>query len=334
MMKYEMSRRSAIVVQRAWRNYMMRMMMHIRAWSRRASRCVVCDEECATLFRCVNGHGCCLGCDASITDQRCPVCRDPRHTNVDKTFTTLLIATRARHHCAACNIYVDTRQCEHHRAWCPSHKFMCPIASCRQTIRASALAQHVCHHETATRVDPFREFVIVANRFSEDSVLVVGDDVIVVSTTPGNNMFVNDIVSGEIRFGIRCFYHDESVGTWTCTVRQVQVSTASNNDLCIEEYHIGTVSAMIASRERVVVAPYTPHMVPRCVQTSPSGSRSPLIFTETGTDLTRRLINHGIRDVPWITKPTKDVMPMGPPTCVMRVRLTRSETPVGQVFVD
>jgi len=330
-----MRRQSAIVVQQAWRRHMVHMMMHIRAWSRTMSRCVVCDDECATLFRCANGHGCCVGCDASIADQRCPVCRDPRHSNVDQTLTTLLVATRARHLCTACNIYVDTHRIEHHRAWCSSHLFTCPVSSCQQTIRASELAQHVCHHNNVTRVEPCREFVIVANRFSEDTVIVVEDDVIVVSTTPLNTNSLNDILSGGIAFGIRCYYRDSSVGVWSCRVRQVQTSTSNDNDRYMEEYHVGVVPAMIASREHIVVAPYTPHMMPRCVDTSSSGLRSPLVLKETGRELTRRLANHGIRDVPWVTKPTKEVALGGPPTCVMRVRLTRLESSsVGSVFVD
>lgn len=329
-----MHHHAATVVQRAWRRYMVRMMMNIRAWSREMSRCVVCYDECATLFRCTNGHGCCIGCDASITDQRCPVCREPRHSDVDQTLTTLLTTTRARHHCTACNIYVGTARCEHHRAWCPSHEFTCPVSSCQQTIRASELARHVCHHNIVTRVDPRNEFVIVANRFSEDTVLVVEDDVIVVSTTPRNNNSLNDIISGGIIFGIRCYYRDSNVGTWSCRVRQVQTSTSHDSDRYVEEYHVGFVPAMIASREHIVVAPYTPHMMPRCVDTSSSGVRTPMVITETGRELTRRLVNHGIRDVPWITKPARDVTLGGPPTCVMRVRLTRSETHVGSVFVE
>lgn len=175
---------------------------------------------------------------------------------------------------------------------------------------------------------------MVANRFSEDTILVVEDDVLVVSTTSHNNNSLNDIISGGIIFGIRCYYRDSSVGVWSCRVRQVQTSTANEDDRYMEEYHVGIVPAMIASREHIVVAPYTPHMIPRCVDTSSSGLRSPLVLTETGRDLTRRLVNHGIRDVPWVTKPVKDVTLGGPPTCVMRVRLTRLETLVGSVFVD
>lgn len=333
-MRCVMRRQSAIVVQRAWRRHMVHMMMQIRTWSRTISRCVVCDDECATLFRCANGHGCCVGCDASIVDQRCPVCRDQRHANVDQTLTTLLVATRARHHCAACNIYVDTQQCEHHRAWCPSHMFTCPVSSCQQTMRASELAKHVCHHNNVTRIDPNREFVVVANRFSEDTILVVEDDVIVVSTTPRSNNSLNDIISGGIIFGIRCYYRDPSVGVWSCRVRQVHASTSHDDDRYVEEYNVGVVPAMIASREYIIVAPYTPHMMPRCVDTSSSGPRAPLVLTEKGRELTRCLVNHGIRDVPWVTKPARDVPLGGPPTCVMRVCLTRLPTAVGSVFAD
>lgn len=201
-------------------------------------------------------------------------------------------------------------------------------------VRASELARHACHHNNVTRVHPSHEFVIVANRFSEDTVLVVEDDVLVVSTTPRNNDSLNDIISGGIIFSIRCYYRDSGVGVWSCRVRQILTSTAHDVARYVEEYHVGAVPAMIASRERIIVAPYTPHMMPRCVDTSSSGLRSSLVLTETGGDLTRRLTNHGIRDVPWITKPVKDVTLGGPPTCVLRVCVTRLETPVGGVFVD
>lgn len=325
---------SAIVVQRAWRYHMVQMMMQIRALSRTMSKCIVCYDECTTLFRCDNGHGCCIGCDASITDQRCPMCRENRHPHVDQTFRTLLFTTRVRHHCTACDIHVDAKHCEHHRAWCPSYAFTCPITSCQQVARASDLAWHVCHHHNIPRVHASRDFVIVLNRFSEDAVLVIDDDVIVVSTAPRNSNYLNDIRSGGIIFGIRCYYHDSNVGTWTCTVRQIQTSMSDDDARYIEEYHIGVVPAMIASREHIVVAPYTPHMIPRCVDTSSSGLRTPLILTQTGHDLTHCLSNFGIRDVPWVTKPVKRVALGGPPTCVLRLRLMRIDTPVGNVFVD
>ena len=175
---------------------------------------------------------------------------------------------------------------------------------------------------------------MVANRFSEDTVFVVEDDVVVVSTTPRSNNSLNDIISGGIIFGIRCYYRDSSVGVWSCRVRQVHASTSHDEDRYLEEYNVGIVPAMIASREHIIVAPYTPHMMPRCVDTSSSGLRSPLVITERGRELTRRLVNHGIRDVPWVTKPTRDVSLGGPPTCVMRVRLTRLQTAAGSVFAD
>jgi len=324
---------SAIVIQREWRSAMMQMMMQLRRWSREMTRCVVCDDECVTLFRCENGHGCCIGCDASITDQRCPVCREPRRTTPDDTLRTILTKTRARHLCSACNIHVDTRICEHHRAWCPSHRFTCPIPSCQHACSASQLGQHVRCHTAATAIS--HEFVLVANRISEDTVLVVDDDVIVISTAPRNSNSLNDIISGGMIFSIRCYYSGPNVDVWTCTVCQIKTSMSHLDDRYVERYNMGIVPAMIASREQIVVAPYTPHMMPCCIDTSTSGIRKPLVFLETGGELSRRLTNHSIRDVPWVTKPSKDVTFEGLPTCVLRVRLDRlPTTPVGTVFID
>jgi hypothetical protein len=192
----------------------------------------------------------------------------------------------------------------------------------------------VCHHNNVTRIDPGSEFVMIVSRFSEDTILVVDDDVIVVSTSPLNNNSLNDIISGGIIFGIRCYYHDAGVGGWSCRVRQVHASTSHDDDRYLEEYNVGIVPAMIASREGIIIAPYTPHMMPRCVDTGSSGTRSPLVLTERGRELTRRLVNHGIRDIPWVTKPVRDVSLGGPPTCVLRVRLMRLQTTVGSVFAD
>ncbi len=325
---------AAIVVQRQWRRHMVRMMMHIRAWSREMTRCAVCHDECVTLFRCDNGHGCCVGCDASIADQRCPLCREPRHANADDTLRTLLFATRARHLCTACNILVDTRDCERHRAWCPSHAFACPVGSCQHACAASQLARHVRQHELVARDIAPGEFVLVANRYSEDAILIVDADVIVVSTAARTHNTLNDIVSGGIRLGIRCYYGDPTAGAWACTVRQIQVSTSQLASHHLEEYRLGVVPPMIASRENVIVAPYTPHIIPQCIDTSPGGLRTPLVLAETGRDLVRRLTTHGIRDVPWVTKPTKDITLGGPPACVLRVRLERLATHVNAMFVD
>lgn len=311
---------------------MTHMMMRIRVWSRQMMRCVVCEDECVTLFRCDNGHGCCLGCDSSNSDRRCPICRAPRHVNPDDTLKGILVATRARHLCSTCNVYFNSLDCEHHRAWCPTHKFTCPVASCRHVFEASRLANHVNSHDGA--IDIPREFVIVVNHFSTDAVLVIDNDVIVVSTSMRNSSNVSDIMSGGIFFGIRCYYSGPTVGAWECTIRQIQTSTSHLDDEYMEEYNIGVVSAMIASRERMLVAPYTPFVMPRCMDTNPNGPRSPLVFFETGYALSKRLSNHGIRDVPRLTKPTRDVTLEGPLTCVLRVRLRRLTTPVGKVFVD
>lgn len=196
------------------------------------------------------------------------------------------------------------------------------------------MAQHVCHHGGVMRVCATRDFVMVGTRFSEETVLVVEDDVVVITMSARNNDSLSNIVAGGILFGIRCYYRGPDVGALTCTVRQIQVLTSHTDDQYVEEYHMGVVPAMIASRERILVAPYTPHIVPRCVDTSPTGLQTPLVLTDTGRDLTRRLANYGIRDVPWVTKPVKEITLGGPPTCVLRVRFTRVETPVGSVFGD
>ena len=323
---------AAVILQRAWRQHMVGMMMHIRAWSREMARCVVCGDECVTLFRCEHGHGCCVGCDASTLDQRCPVCREPRHTNPDDTLKTVLLATRARLLCTACNVHVDTRVCEHHRAWCPCYKFTCPMPSCHQTATGADMALHVRHHTDAVEVA--REFVLVTNRFSHDIIFVLEEDVFVITTTPRTASSLNDIISGGILFGIRCYYKSPDQGAWTCVVRQIQTSSSHIDDRYVEEYHMGVVPAMIASREQIVVAPYTPHLIPRCVDTSASGGRTPYVLHERGRALTRRLANHGVRDVPWNTRPHRETPLGGTPTCVLRVRLERLSTSVGSIYAD
>lgn len=332
MRHYDTTSSATVVIQRAWRHHMVRMMMRIRTLSRQMARCVVCNDECVTLFRCEHGHGCCVGCDASITDQRCPICRESRHAQIDETFKTVLYATDARHLCSACNVYVKARDCEHHRAWCPSHKFTCPLPSCRHTSHARHMAQHVQEHDGVVNVP--REFVVVINRNSDDVVLAIDNDVIVISATQRSANSLNEIILGGIIFGIRCYYSGPNVGVWTCTVRQIHTSTSDVDDLYVEEYQVGLVPPMIASREQIVVAPYVPNIIPRCADTSGSALRTAIVLAETGAALSQRLANHGIRDLPWITKPAKNVALGGPPTCVLRIRLHRLTASVGSIFVD
>ena len=311
---------------------MVRTLMSIRDWSRTRMRCVVCEDECATLYCCSNGHGCCIGCNAAISDERCPVCRDARSATEDETLRQVLTVMRARHHCAECNIYTSTHECERHRAWCPSHKFTCPVASCRHTVCGAALAHHVRHHDRHV-VEVGQRFVMLVNHFSDDVVLVVDNDVVVVSFTPRAATSVNDMMSGGIFFSVRCYYASPETGVLCCTVQQVQVSHTDYD--YVEEYNVGAVPAMLASREHVVVSPYTPRIVPRCVDTSSTGLRTPVVIVNVaGEGLVERILNYGIRDVPWVTRPTRDVTLSGPPVCVLRVRFDRRRTPVGSVFVE
>ena len=311
---------------------MVRTLMSIRAWSRARMRCVVCEDECASLYCCNNGHGCCIGCDAAMSDTRCPVCRDTRSTTEDETLRRVLVVTRARHHCAACNTYTSTHECEHHRAWCPSHKFTCPVASCRHTVCGAELAHHVRHHDKHV-VEVGTHFVMVVNHFSDDVVLVVDDDVVVVSSVSKGTTSMSDMMAGGIFFNVRCYYASPETGVLRCTVQQVQVS--HTDDDYVEEYNVGVVPAMLASREHVIVSPYTPRIMPRCVDTNSTGLRTPAVFVNVaGESLVKRLLNRGIRDVPWVTRPTRDVTLSGPPVCVLRIRFDRLRTPVGSVFVE
>jgi hypothetical protein len=196
------------------------------------------------------------------------------------------------------------------------------------------MGQHVRCHAAAQATS--QEFVLVANRISEDTVLVVDDDVLVISTAPQRSNSLNDLISGGIIFSIRCYYSSSNVDVWTCTVSQIRTSMSHMNDRYVERYNMGVVPAMIASREQIFVAPYTPHVMPCCIDTSTSEPfHKPLVLMEEGEELSKRLTNLNIRDVPWAIKPSNDVTFQGVPTCVLRVRFDRlSKTPVGTVFVD
>ena len=328
---------SAMLVQRTWRRRMVETAVRVRQWSRAMTRCVVCGDECATLFSCDNGHGCCLGCDASIVDHRCPVCRGARHPNANTTLTEVLVATRARHHCAACDVYVCTSGCEHHRAWCPSYTFTCPVTACHHMARVGTpLARHARRDHRVACVEVNRWFVVALDRMSRDVVVVLdGDDVVVVSTRTRATDTLHDVVTGGIVLGIRCYYRSAHSMALRCTVRQIRTSQAHQEDEYVEEFHVGIVQAMIASREHIIVSPYSPHIIPRCVDTSFSGLIDPLVLTTvTGPALATRLTEYGLRDIPLTTKPTKDTPPTGVPACVLRLFFERLSMPVGSVFVD
>ena len=319
---------------------MVRMMMALRTWSREMARCVVCDDECVTLFRCPNGHSCCVGCDASITDQRCPMCREPRSAKSDDTLACLLVTTRCRMFCQMCNLHVDANYCEFHRAWCPSHQFLCPCKGCHQTFARVDMASHILRHEDVVDIPlcekGSREFVMITTRFNEDTIFTVNNDVFVISTMHGTNSnSLNELLSGEISFRIRCYYKSPSSRVWMCTLRQLQMAHIDNDSMYVEEFNVGMVPAVIASREQLVVSPYTPHITPRCLHVIPPQPRNSTLLFEKGRDLKRRLTTMGVRDVPWVTKPVKELSMQGPPTCVLRICLKLSSTTdVGSVFTD
>lgn len=199
-------------------------------------------------------------------------------------------------------------------------------------MRGAELAHHVRHHDKHV-VEVGQQFVMVVNHFSDDVVLVVDNDVVVVSSTSRGTTSMSNMMAGGVSFGVRCYYASPETGVLRCTVQQIQVSHTDYD--YVEEYNVGVIPAMLASREHVVVSPYTPRIMPRCVDTSSDDMRTPTVFANvTGENLVKRILNRGIRDVPWVTRPTRDVELSGPPVCVLRIRFDRLRTPAGSVFVE
>lgn len=299
---------AAQTLQRRWRMHLAQRCCVALRKMREMSVCVVCNDECVGVVRCPNGHACCLGCEMSTHDSRCPICRVGRPMVQDASFEALARSAGVRMHCAACDVFFPVDRCEHHRAWCPSHRFVCPHPECTACVTASDMAAHVARHEgvhSLTRRTCGRHHVILGMpRHGGDTVIVCVGPTVVVVTNASRRFYTptqltTDSVSMTLQ--VHAYYPSSHSPPVYATLRQLRVVDCSDVNSWVEEHRYGLVPPMMASRENVVVSQSGPILTPRCVMMDPLVNSVGLFALPDvlpGKDLSSTIRARGVRDIP------------------------------------
>lgn len=329
---------AATCVQHVWRRRAAARLVAVSQHLRNVAQCVVCADECVKLVRCSNGHSCCMGCVLAASDNRCPLCREVRAAVPDTTIATTLAVCGVRLRCHECGIHTSVDETEFHRAWCPSHRFVCPWSTCSQCVRAVDMAEHVAHHSDVHRLtrqsDGRYHLVVVFARAGDAVVVCVGNTTVVVNNTTTRRLLPASMHSdgAVLQLGLRAYYPTSMAPALRAVVRQLRVS----GDDFTEEHRYGVVPPMIASRESVVLSGLTPTLTSRSVL-SDAFVDSPLIVAPNvrpGPALGDRLRQAGLRDAPQIVKPFS---PMESHALVAVVHLCFCEdrnTPIGALYEE
>ena len=295
-------------------------------------RCVVCYDETPDLVMCPNGHGCCVGCDVGTESNACPVCRDPRGARIDETQSWVAGRMGIALRCGTCSRGVRAVDCERHRAWCPAHSFTCPHPHCSAVFTFPELRQHLrTRHGTPVvvprNIDGQYVVFLLAPRNQTETVLHVGDSVVIVGTRTLFRSFVNasDMVVGQSSVHMRCYYPSDTSHAWRAVVRQRQVAHGDAEDECLEEFHLGTVAPVLASREHVTTVPYAPVIVPRCSMSEDVIRDTTVVVTDRRR-LRDAFRDHSVRDLPRLTRPHLPATLSGEPVSILEIRMTRDLT--------
>jgi hypothetical protein len=330
----------------------------VAARVRELTRCAVCHDECLHLVRCSNGHGCCVGCELSIADNRCPLCREQRAFVVDGVLPSLFKEWPAlRLRCQTCgDVHVPAGQCETHRAWCPEHTFACPVPGCTHLVRARDMKAHVMLHGVPVLLprDGCYEFFLGLTRVNgeaADVVVRVGEECVLVLTSTSVNrrslvQSVSDLLHPVLHLSLKAYYRDAAARPVRAVVRQLRVADCVEEDAWVEEHRCGVVPPVIASRETTPASHSRvgPSLTARtqlvAEPTDPDPSSSPLFFlpnTGPSTEVAQHVRRRGIRDLSPAPPHAPPRLPTGLPVALLHIRLLLSaahEETIGEYVAE
>ena len=345
---FHLRKAAATLIQRSWRTLASRRFCSVSTQLRDMSKCMVCQDECVQIVRCSNNHAVCVGCVLSSVDNRCPGCREARAFVVDTATATMLQACDARMRCSTCRAITTVRSCEHHRAWCPGHRFVCPWHDCNVVASAHDMAAHVRSHPRVCDLKPctdgsFHITTLLAGPREEVIFTLLGRTTMVLSATATHRRMQSSGSLGdgrELHVQLRAFYHAPDAPSITSMVRQLRVADCDfgTHDAWVEEHRIGVVPPVIASRESVMIGNHGPIITSRTalpdlfVGDGPALCTVPDLRPGHSRQLSSILRNVGLRDIPAVLPPHKLLDPC---TMVALVHITLREdltTPIGSVY--
>ena len=251
--------RACLRVQRAWRARSSHRLSNTLTTLRQMCTCIVCHDECSTLLRCCNGHSCCVGCSVQISDQRCPVCREPRGKAPDRMLRVLGASSGLMLFCNQCASRHPMDASDAHRAWCPEAKMMCPVPECTAYVTASSLPSHVMSHSSVTKLrlmeDGAYHVMFTLTGIDQPLLLCVGDVIVIVSQAPMNRRTPIQLAldhvgsrSFQLNMTLRAHYPGPKVKSLTGTLSQYTLAGLCS-DGWTDKHVCGTIPPVLASRE-------------------------------------------------------------------------------------
>ena len=318
---------AANLIQSQWYRYQTRVFTKAKQEIRTRCQCCVCHDECVAVMTCPNSHSVCVGCDALMDGRACPLCRDVVGDRIDTTLATMTSSMCIAMHCGQCGANIPPQDVEFHRAWCSAHPFQCPVEGCTASIPGCDLCQHVASHHS-----PYRgtRITMAISRFSSNAVCIVGGATVVVSCTPEPRG--GDAFALHTMLHIRAYYPSPECAPLLATVTQKRATDLSA-DTFLERFHLGVVPPVIASRERLVLSPYSVAITPRCVMTNETISilgRPPVWLPSPVDDIVRL----GIRDIPIQTRPQRTREMNGVPVAIVTITFAtdQGESMIGDIY--
>ena len=259
----------AAVIQRAWRRRTSRRTCELLKHLRGLSVCCVCGDESIKMLRCSNAHGCCIGCAAASTDTRCPLCRENKETRwPDGAVPLLLRQAHARLRCHACGTLHRPDSIEHHRAWCPSHAFVCPYPACAQCVPARSMFAHVAHHDGVMHVGADGLFCVLGPvngtmvlRHERTIVMLR----VLVQRRPIMPSSSTETPPVHFQMVFHAYYESDQSPPLRATVRQRRLAGCDVPEAWVEEHRLGVVPPVLAHRETIVSTTHMPSLVPRAM---------------------------------------------------------------------
>ena len=172
------------------------------------------------------------------------------------------------------------------------------------------------------------DITMIISRFSSTAVCVVGDVIVVVSCAPERSGGTNV----QTIMHLRAYYPSPNHAPLEATVTQKRVSDLHAGTF-VELFRYGVVPPVLASRDRLVIAPCSVQVTTRCEMTNeniPVIGRPPVWLRDGVNDATKL----GIRDIPLQTRPRRAVSVTGAPVALVTISFTtdRKDVTIGDIY--
>lgn len=341
---------AALLIQVFWRAQRCRRACDTTRTLRELCTCAVCNDECARIVRCPKGHGCCMGCNMSMTDPRCPICREPRGTTTDPTLPLLLRVNRFPLRCNTCRKQVYEHECELHRAWCPAHLFLCPWANCQKCFPAHELAEHIQHHTNVhclqrelDSMNPMGGYeyhaVLLLTRTSEQIIFCVEDTTVVLQVavrrviTAGGGFAHAPLL---FHMNARAYYASSASPALKTRVRQLPVHACADGSEHVEEHCMDIVPPMLASSESIVLGSIGGWMSARSILQDGQLEPNMLVLLRNGRPspgVNVQVRQLGIKDAPRLPPQSREEVEGGTMAAIVHISFRTMSTSIGHAVL-